>query len=112
MSDNYIVDAKRILAEAGFPLEKIEIRLAAPARSSSAAETAESDGSLDREALVDEIKEVMSDGEPRRAKDIAAKLVQRGYSSITKRDVNSILFKEGKGAFTYDSETYQYTLKR
>jgi hypothetical protein len=102
---DYVSEARRILEEAGFPLDRIEIR---PARETAA--PAE-ESNIDRDKVLTMILEVMADRQPRMAKEIARELAQRGMAGITRRDVNSVLAKEGRGKFIYSNEAYTYTLK-
>lgn len=101
----YVSEARRILEEAGFPLDRIEIH---PARETAA--PAE-ESNIDRDKVLTMILEVMADRQPRMAKEIARELAQRGMAGVTRRDVNSILAKEGRGKFIYNNEAYTYTLK-
>lgn len=109
MADNgnrdYVIEARRILEEAGFPLDRIEIR---PARETAAAVE---ESTIDRDRVLALTLEVMADRQPRMAKEIARELAQRGIAGITRRDVNSVIAKEGHGKFVYDTEAYTYTLK-
>ncbi|HMA33011.1 MAG TPA: hypothetical protein VKY74_00920 [Chloroflexia bacterium] len=53
---------------------------------------------------------LLQDGQPRKAKQIAAELGARGLAGVEKSLVNSVLSREGAGQFVYDPGTYTYTV--
>jgi hypothetical protein len=56
-------------------------------------------------------RELLADGRPRRAREIAAALSTEGRV-VDKRDVNSALYHENSGEFYYDEVNYTYSLTR
>ncbi len=63
----------------------------------------------DRQAILKVILEVLSDGRPRKAKDICRALGERGLA-ISKEQVNSVLHREGRAQLHYNCDTYEHWL--
>jgi len=63
-----------------------------------------------RAEVLTRTRELLADGKPRMAKEIAAELLKRGLAGVDKSLVNSVLAVEGKGQFSYDRTSYAYTL--
>lgn len=94
---DWVAEARTILERAGFPLDRIQILPAGAAASL-----------LDRRLVLEEAMAVMADGQPRKARQIAALINQRGRIRVERRDVNSVLSREGRGLFVYDPTTFTY----
>jgi hypothetical protein len=63
-----------------------------------------------RRRILVAVRQLLADGRPRRAREIAAALSMRGRI-VDRRDVSSVLYHEGAGQFQYNATTYQYTLR-
>jgi hypothetical protein len=101
-----VEEAKRILREAGFPVENIRILPAAP--SGTTDQAAADDGPpIDRPALLDACLETLADGEGHAAKDLA-RILRGRFPGLTRKQVNSVLSIEGKGRVAYDRENFTY----
>src|SRR3954454_17416150 len=98
-----VARALAILREADFPVERIRIL---PAAAGSDAEAAAS-APIDRDALLRACREILDDGEPRAAKELA-RLLRTQFPGVTRKDVNSVLSTDGKDVVTYDRTTYTY----
>lgn len=99
-----VAAALAILRDAGFPVERIRV-LPAAERATSAATASE----IDRAALLDTCCEVLEDGVPRSAKELALDL-RKTFPGLTRKDVSSVLTHEGQGRVVYDREEYTYSL--
>jgi hypothetical protein len=64
-----------------------------------------------RQWILSATRELLADGLPRRAREIAAALSTQGRV-VERRDVSSVLYREGAGQFQCDDGTYQYPLRR
>jgi hypothetical protein len=95
-----VAAALAILRDAGFPVERIRIL---PASGASDAEAAPS-APIDRDALLKACRQILDDGEPRAAKELARLL----RAQFPRKDVNSVLSTDGKDVVTYDRTTYTY----
>ncbi len=100
-----VAKALEILRAEGFPVERIRILPAAEER----AIIADSEGGINRAALLDACCEVLEDGVPRSAKEFALDL-RKTFPGLTRKEVSSVLTREGKGRVVYDREEYTYTL--
>lgn len=94
--------ALAILRDAGFPVERIRI-VPASAQPADAAPT------IDRAALLDACCELLEDDVPRSAKEFALDL-RKTFPGLTRKDVSSVLSREGQGRVIYDRDDYTYTL--
>lgn len=104
-----VTAALAILRDAGFPVERIRIL---PAES-GADEAAEQDAaSIDRGALLDACLAILDSGDAWSARDLAREIQTVGDQTVTRKDVNSVLSREGKDRVAYDRETYTYRLAR
>ncbi len=104
--DNDDVEAAlAILRDAGFPIGRIRILPA------DTAGERDGDGAPDRGALLDACLAVLADGEARSAKDLARLVRDRAPGTVTRKDINSVLSREGKERVTYDRETFAYRLR-
>ena len=65
---------------------------------------------VSRALVLERIWQLLQDGQPRTAKEIAAALGKLGLVGIDKSLVNSVLAREGKGGVVYDHAAYTYTL--
>lgn len=102
-----VAAALAILRDAGFPVERIRIL---PAEG-PAGEGAETDAvSIDRGALLDACLAILDSGDAWSARDLAREIQSVGGQAITRKDVNSVLSREGKDRVAYDRETYSYRL--
>jgi hypothetical protein len=101
---DYVADALEILRAEEFPVERIRIL---PAEGGAPATTTAS--GVDRAALLDACCEVLEDGVPRSAKEFALDL-RKTFPGLTRKDVSSVLSREGQGRVVYDREEYTYTL--
>ena len=63
-----------------------------------------------RGSVLEGARRVLADGQPRKAKEIAAALVAGGLAGVDKSLVNSVLAREGRGEFAYDRTAYTYSL--
>ena len=99
-----VAAALAILRDAGFPVERIRI---VPAVADAGGATAE--GSIDRAALLAACCELLEDGVPRAAKEFAADL-KKTFPGLSRKDVSSVLSREGRDRVVYDREEYTYTL--
>jgi hypothetical protein len=97
-----VAAALAILRDAGFPVERIRI-LSASASPVDAAST------IDRAALLDACCELLEDDVPRLAKEFAIDL-RKTFLGLTRKDVSSVLSREGQGRVIYDRDDYTYTL--
>ena len=98
--------ALAILRDAGFPVERIRILPAA-----TAAGEPEGGEAPDRDALLDASLAILQDGEARAAKDLVRLVRDRVPGAMTRKDVNSVLSREGKDRVTYDRDTHTYRLQ-
>jgi hypothetical protein len=98
-----VAAALAILRDAGFPVERIRIL---PADGASDAEAAPG-APIDRDALLKACRQILDDGEPRAAKELA-RLLRAQFPGLTRKDVNSVLSTDGKDVVTYDRTTYTY----
>jgi hypothetical protein len=98
-----VARALAILREADFPVERIRI---VPAAGGPDTEVAPGTP-VDRDALLKACREVLADGEPRAAKELARRL-RAEFPGLTRKDVNSVLSTDGKDVVTYDRTTYTY----
>ena len=101
---DYVAEALEILRAEGFPIERIRVL---PAEGSASAVATAS--GIDRAALLDTCCEVLEDGVPRSAKELALDL-RKTYPGLTRKDVSSVLTREGQGRVVYDREEYTYAL--
>jgi hypothetical protein len=101
---DYVNEALEILRAEGFPVEQIRVLPAG----GSAPVTVTASG-IDRAALLDACCEVLEDGVPRSAKEFALDL-RKTFPGLTRKDVSSVLSREGQGRVVYDREEYTYTL--
>ena len=99
-----IARALAILREADFPVERIRILPADGPDVESAPGTP-----VDRDALLRACRDVLADGEPRAAKELA-RLLRTQFPGLTRKDVNSVLSTDGKDVVTYDRAAYTYRL--
>jgi hypothetical protein len=97
-----VAAALAILHDAGFPVERIRI-LPALASPADVAPT------IDRAALLDACCELLEDDVPRSAKEFAIDL-RKTFPGLTRKDVSSVLSREGQGRVIYDRDDYTYTL--
>jgi hypothetical protein len=98
-----VAAALAILREAGFPVEQIRILPAI------GPESAASGAAIDRAALLAACCELLEDGVPRGAKEFALDL-RKTFPGLTRKDVSSVLSREGQDRVVYDREAYTYTL--
>ncbi len=97
-----VAAALAILRDAGFPVERIRILPASE-------QPAESVSTIDRAALLDACCELLEDDVPRSAKEFALDL-RKTFPGLTRKDVSSVLSREGQGRVVYDRDDYTYTL--
>ena len=97
-----VAAALAILRDAGFPIERIRILPAS-------ASPAEATSTIDRAALLDACCELLEDDVPRSAKEFAIDL-RKTFPGLTRKDVSSVLSREGQGRVIYDRDDYTYTL--
>ena len=102
---DYVAEALEILRAEGFPVEQIQIRPA----SGGQAEPDTTASGIDRNDVLAACCEVLEDGVPRSAKEFALDL-RATFPGLTRKDVSSILTREGKGRVVYDREAYTYSL--
>ena len=98
-----VAAALAILRDAGFPVERIRILSAAQQG------TGEPTPTIDRAALLDACCELLEDDVPRSAKEFALDL-RKTFPGLTRKDVSSVLSREGQGRVIYDRDDYTYTL--
>ncbi len=103
--DDPVAAALAILREAGFPVERIRILPAADRPEANAA----SGATIDRVALLAACCELLEDGVPRGAKEFALDL-RKTFPGLTRKDVSSVLSREGQDRVVYDREEYTYSL--
>ena len=97
-----VAAALAILRDAGFPVERIRIVSAAESPVAAAS-------TIDRAALLDACCELLEDDVPRSAKEFALDL-RKTFPGLTRKDVSSVLSREGQGRVVYDRDDYTYTL--
>lgn len=97
-----VTAALAILRDAGFPVERIRILPASE-------QPAEVVSTIDRAALLDACCELLEDDVPRSAKEFALDL-RKTFPGLTRKDVSSVLSREGQGRVVYDRDDYTYTL--
>lgn len=97
-----VAAALAILHDAGFPVARIRIVAAAEP-------PAEAASTIDRAALLDACCELLEDDVPRSAKEFALDL-RTTFPGLTRKDVSSVLTREGQGRVIYDRDNYTYTL--
>ena len=108
-----VAAALAILRDAGFPVERIRILPATAAESTPAAGQERRElASNEREALLAACRAALDDGQPRAAKELLAAVRGQFSLPLTRKDVNSVLAREGKDLVTYDRETYTYRLRQ
>ncbi len=97
-----VTAALAILRDAGFPVERIRILPASE-------QPTEVVSTIDRAALLDACCELLEDDVPRSAKEFALDL-RKTFPGLTRKDVSSVLSREGQGRVFYDRDDYTYTL--
>ena len=108
-----VAAALAILRDAGFPVERIRILPATAAGSTSAASQERRElAPNEREALLAACRAALDDGQPRAAKELLAAVRGQFSLPLARKDVNSVLAREGKDLVTYDRETYTYRLRQ
>ena len=98
--------AVAILRDAGFPVERVRI-LPASAAPEKPGKQQDDDGP-DRQALLQACLDALKDGKARTARELSDVVQSRFSDEITRRQVNSVLSREGQDLVTYDRETYTY----
>ena len=102
--------AVAILRDAGFPVERVRILPASTVPEKRGKQ--QDDDEPDRQALLQACLDALKDGKARTARDLSDVVQSRFSDEITKRQVNSVLSKEGRDLVTYDRETYTYSLRQ
>ncbi len=97
-----VTAALAILRDAGFPVERICIL-------PTSEQPTEVVSTIDRAALLDACCELLEDDVPRSAKEFALDL-RKTFPGLTRKDVSSVLSREGQGRVVYDRDDYTYTL--
>jgi hypothetical protein len=70
----------------------------------------EQEPTVSRALVLERAWQLLQDGQPRTAKEIAAALGRLGMVGVDKSLVNSVFAREGKGGVVYDRAAYTYTL--
>jgi hypothetical protein len=108
-----VAAALAILRDAGFPVERIRIL---PATSDGSTPVAGQErrelAPNERAALLAACRAALDDGQPRAAKELLAAVRGQFSLPLTRKDINSVLAREGKDLVTYDRETYTYRLRQ
>lgn len=105
-----VAAAFAILREAAFPVERIRIMPATPSHASEA--TDEPEQGADRNALLDACLAILDGGDPWSARDLAREIETINGRKISRKDVNSVLNREGRDRVIYDREAFTYRLAR
>ena len=103
--------AMAILRDAGFPVERVRVLPASSAPGKPGKQQDDDEGP-DRQALLQACLDALKDGKARTARDLSDVVQSRFSDEITKRQVNSVLAREGRDLVTYDRETYTYSLRQ
>ena len=106
-----VASALAILRDAGFPLERIRVLPAAPGGAPVAGAERRELTPDERAALLVTCRAALADGQPRTAKEILAAVRGQFTLALTRKDVNSVLAREGKDLVTYDRDSYTYRLR-
>ncbi|MGN6359960.1 MAG: hypothetical protein ACTHNK_06190 [Thermomicrobiales bacterium] len=108
-----VAAALAILRDAGFPVERIRILPATSSGGTPDASQERRELTPDvREALLAACRATLDDGQPRAARELLAAVRGQFSLPLTRKDVNSVLAREGKDIVTYDRETYTYRLRQ
>ncbi len=102
--------AVAILRDAGFPVERVRILPASAAPEKPGKQ--QDDDEPDRQALLQACLDALKDGKARTARELSDVVQSRFSDEITKRQVNSVMAREGRDLVTYDRETYTYSLRQ
>ncbi len=102
--------AVAILRDAGFPVERVRILPASSTPEKPGRQ--QDDDEPDRQALLQACLDALKDGKARTARDLSDVVQSRFSDEITKRQVNSVMAREGRDLVTYDRETYTYSLRQ
>ena len=108
--NNDVEAAVAILRDAGFPVERVRVLPASSAPGKPGKQ--QDDEGPDRQALLQACLDALKDGKARTARDLSDVVQSRFSDEITKRQVNSVLTREGRDLVTYDRETYTYSLRQ
>jgi hypothetical protein len=110
---NDVAAALAILRDAGFPVERIRILPANAAGDAPAAGAARRELTPDeRTALLAACRATLEDGQPRAARELLAAVRGQFSLPLTRKDINSVLAREGKDSLEYDREYYTYRLRQ
>lgn len=110
---DHVAAALAILRDAGFPVEHIRILPADDGADAPTPSAARRDLTSDERAeLLAACREALADGQPRSARELLAAVRGQFALPLTRKDINSVLAREGKEHVTYDRETYTYRLRQ
>lgn len=110
--DDDVAAALAILRDAGFPVERVRVLPAVPDGAGAGAEAGAAGDGPDRAALLDACLAILDGGEPWLGKDLAREIGEVGGRKVTRKDVNSVLTREGRDRVAYDRESFTYRLAR
>ncbi len=107
-----VAAALAILRDAGFPVERIRILPAAPDGDDAGVEAGATGDGPDRAALLDACLAILDSGQSWSGKDLAREIGEVGGRKVSRKDVNSVLTREGQDRVAYDRESFTYRLAR
>lgn len=107
-----VAAALAVLREAGFPVERVRVLPAVPAGDDAGAEAGAAGEGVDRAALLDACLAILDGGHPWSGKDLAREVDTVNGRKVSRKDVNSVLTREGQDRVAYDRDTHTYRLAR